>query len=192
VEQIDKILLDCQRGNQKAQRQLFDALKVEMLSLCRRYCVDEATAKDIFQEGFVRIFKDMYQFDPSKGKFRSWARKVMVNSALMHIRANKKWTGYLELNGVPSEDLSYTDETLESLSAKELYALMKKMPEGYRVVFNMYVIEGYTHQEISEYMGSTVGTSKSQLHKAKQWLRERLLKIDPSTETRYARRFAQG
>lgn len=192
VENLREILLNCERKDSRAQRQLYDLYKVELLQVCRRYAPDESTAKDMFQEGFIRIFKDIHQFNPEKGKFRSWIRKVMVNSALQHIRASKKWKGYLELNGTVTEDLTYCDDALEKLSAEEIHLLIEKMPDGYKLVFNLYILEGFSHKEIAEMMGSSTGTSKSQLFKAKQWLRERLLIMDPSLEKTYGKQAVQG
>lgn len=192
VKDIQHILLDCKRGKPLAQKSLYDMYKAEMLGICRRYARDESVAKDMFQEGFVRIFKDLAQFDPEKGQFRSWIRKVMVNSALQHIRAHKKWNTYLELNGVGKEDLSYYDKVLDRLSLDEIHQLIRMMPEGYRVVFNMYAVEGYSHKEIAETIGCSEGTSKSQLFKAKQWLRQQLQKLDPSIGIKYGKQVAQG
>lgn len=192
MKDIQHILLDCERGKPRAQKALYDLYKVEMLGICRRYAKDESVAKDMFQEGFVRVFKDLKQYDSNKGQFRSWIRKVMVNSALQHIRANKKWNNYLELNGVGKDDLSYYDRVLDQLSLDEIHQLIKKMPEGYRVVFNMYVIEGYTHAEIAETLGCSDGTSKSQLFKAKQWMRQELQKLDPAIGMKYGKKVVQG
>lgn len=187
-----EILNAASKGNSRAQRIIYDEFKKELFQVCRRYTVDDASAKDMFQEGFIHIYRDLYQFDPQKGSLRPWLRKVMVNSCLQYIRANKKRKGTVEIGQVVSEDLSYFDHVISNLSLKEILKLIQQMPEGYRTVFNLYLIDGYSHKEIAKTLEVSVNTSKTQLFKAKQWMREKLIILDPSLETKYGRQVAQG
>ncbi len=192
MEFSPEILNKIKKGHPGAQRILYDAFKMELFNVCRRYSSDESTAKDMFQEGFIKIYKDFHQFNIQRGTVRSWVRKVMVNAALQHLRSNKKWNGRMEINGIPKEDLSYSDNILDSLSMKEIQKLIAEMPDGYKMVFNMYLIEGFSHREIAEMLDITESTSKSQLYKSKQWMRNKLVELDPGLQKEYGRQVAQG
>jgi RNA polymerase sigma-70 factor (ECF subfamily) len=192
VEFSPEILNKIKKGHPGAQRLLYDAFKMELFNVCRRYSSDEATAKDMFQEGFIKIFKDFHQFNIQRGTVRSWVRKVMVNAALQHIRSNKKWNGTLEINALPNHDLSYRDNILDTLSMEEIQKLIVQMPDGYKMVFNMYLIEGFSHKEIAQMLDITESTSKSQLYKSKQWMRNKLVELDPGLLKEYGRQVAQG
>lgn len=160
--------------------------------VCRRFSADDSIAKDMFQEGFIRIFKDLSQYDSAKGDLGAWMRKVMVNSCLQHIRKHKKWRATVEIAPGLHEDLSYMDTVLSDLSMQEIKDLIDQMPEGYRIVFNLYLIEGYSHKEIAEALDCSTSTSKSQLFKAKSWMRRKLLDLDPTLGLRYGQQVAQG
>lgn len=142
-----------------------------MYVLCLRYCSVTEEAKDVLQEGFIKIFRDIHQYDESRGKFDYWMKRVFVNTCLESLRKKKKeWTSLEDAVNVPSDE----PNTISVLSLQELTLLIQKLPVGYRTVFNLYVIEGYSHAEIAEKLGITESTSKTQLMKAKSLLRQKL------------------
>ncbi len=130
-------------------------------------------AQDVLQDGFIQIFKKLELYDPAKGKFETWARKVMVNMCLQHLRKHKKWKGIVDLNeAILSVKASYEISGIASMDLQDLYDVIYKLPDGYRLVFNLYVVEGYSHKEIASMLEISENTSKSQLSKAKSKLRK--------------------
>jgi len=144
-----------------------------MLGVCRRYIKDNAEAEQVMVGGFVKIFQKMNQFK-GEGSFEGWVRRIMVNEALIYIRKNKNM--YLEMDISKADDEPDYQMMDERLEAEDLLAIVRKLPEGYRMVFNLYAIEGYSHKEIAEELGINVNTSKSQLSRARKLLQQ-LLKV---------------
>ena len=140
--------------------------------VCLRYGKDRSTAQDYLQDAFVNIFKNLKQFDTSRGAFESWAKRVTVNVCLADIRKNTLYS--VNISGaeqVESNDVS----ALSSLSLQEMMAHIQQLPTGYRTVFNMYVIDGFSHKEIAEQLNVSVSTSKSQLMKARNILQKKIV-----------------
>ena len=128
-------------------------------------------AEDIFQEGMINIFRNLHSYDHSKAAFSTWSTRVLINAALTYLKKNNWADSMGELEG--ATNMHDQNETIyEKLSAKELTSLVQNLPVGYRLVFNLYVIEGYKHHEIAEQLGISEGTSKSQLFKAKRELKK--------------------
>jgi len=168
----DQIIKGCLAGNRDCQRQLYETYKVAMFRICLRYANDRMEAEDMLQDGFIRVFIDLKQFS-GKGAFGGWVRKVMVNACLMHIRKNKKFQYNTTLEVVA--DTHQSDAEIYSrLGAETLTKLIQQLPTGYRIVFNLFVVEGYSHKEIADQLNINVNTSKSQLSKAKASLRRKL------------------
>lgn len=167
------IISKCLVGDDTAQRELYDRYRVKWYMLSLRYSNSRDEANDIMQEGLICIFNDLHQFDGARGKFSTWSCRVLVNAALRYLKKHS-WNAmvsYLDhLDDITSQEICIVDK----LSAKELTALLQTLPTGYRIVFNMYAIEGYSHKEISKHLGIAEGTSKSQLAKARKALREKL------------------
>ena len=153
----------------KAQRQLYEKYSSRMLGLCFRYVSDEMIAEDVMIEGFLRVFGKIDQFN-EEGSFEGWIRRIMVNEALGHLRKQKR---ILE-DAISDEASNIPDYALadQNLNEQELLDLIGELPVGYRTVFNLYAIEGYSHSEIAELMGITESTSKSQLHRARALLQK--------------------
>jgi RNA polymerase sigma factor (sigma-70 family) len=169
-----KLINGCIKKEQKAQRQLYEQYKVPLFRVCLRYAKDRPEAEDMLQDGFIKIFADIHQYNGS-GALGGWMRKVMVNTALQYLRKQKRRGHTLEITEIA--DTYQAEETiLSDLGAKALTGLIQKLPPGYRAVFNLYVIEGYAHREIAEQLDVTESTSKSQLSKAKAMLRKLLEK----------------
>ena len=171
VEQAE-FLKRCIKGDRQAQKALYQQYKNKMFVLCLRYANNREDAEDILQEGFVRVFKDLKQYKGT-GSLEGWIRKVIVNIALQYIRKQKRsqFMVYTEewkdWNLIEEEEEPFDRELV-----KKILHLMQQMPPGFRAVLNLYIMEGYTHQQISEELGISVGTSKSQLNRAKKYLKE--------------------
>ncbi len=164
-----EIIKEVLAGNSKAQRLLYEKYSRLMFMVCLRYAKNRFEAEDILQEGFLQIYRDLKQYR-GNGALSAWMKKVMVNNALQYIRRTKKQGFIFEVEwaaDIVSEECS----VLDKMSAEELIRLIQRLPTGYRVVFNLYVIEGYSHREIADLLGIGISTSKSQLFKAKAALR---------------------
>lgn len=166
-----ELIRGCMRGSTQCQRQLYEQFAGKMYAVCLRYARTSSDAADILQEGFVKVFTKMgqYQF---QGSFEGWIRRIMVNTALrtyQRQRFDHETSGYETLPESPVEA-----DAIASLSEAELLTLINKLPDGYRVVFNMVAIEGFSHAEVAETLGIQESTSRSQLTKARRWLVEQL------------------
>lgn len=161
------------RNDRDAQRILFEQYAPKMLSVCRSYISDLQDAEDIMLSGFYKVFKHIESFR-SEGSFEGWIRRIMVREAIDFLRKNKK-------KEFPTDHLEDEETELEfesDLDLDVIQGLIDDLPEGYKLVFLMYAIEGYSHQEISEQLKISVGTSKSQLFKARKQLQQQLNKIN--------------
>jgi len=176
VQDESKLIKKCLRNNAKAQRALYDLHKVKWFMICLRYAPNKSEAEDMLQEGLINVFKELKQYDPAKASFSAWSNKVIVNAALQYLR---KWKN-LNLNQSIDDyedQFAQNEDAVDTLSAKELNSFVQKLPDGYRVVFNLYVMEGYKHREIADILSISENTSKSQLLKAKKMLSARLEKV---------------
>ena len=160
------------KGHKGSIRLIYDHYENTWFRIALRYANNNANAEDIFQEGVTRIFKDLNGFDPSRGAFKNWSSRVLINSALRYLK-NQQWNNSFE--GLDHVD--YSDQRvniIDQMSAKEIIELIQKLPPGYRIIFNLFVLDEFTHQEIAEKLNIAVGTSKSQLSKARKILRSEL------------------
>lgn len=144
--------------------------------ICLRYGKDRRDAEEMMQEGLISVFKSLPQFDRKKALFSTWSGKVMVNAALQYLRKWKRLDFDLNIDEL-NEEIMCDKSLYDNLEAKELTSIIQKLPDGYRTVFNMYVVEGYKHKEIAELLNISENTSKSQLFKAKKILRNQLEKV---------------
>ena len=171
MDQLNNIIRKCLDGNRKSQEQLYNMFSSKMFGLCLQYSNNDDDAKDILQEGFIKVFKKLGQFD-HRGSFEGWIRRIMINTALEKYRSN------LHLFPITDREMKKEEQTyegaLERLTAGDLIRLVQELSPRYRMVFNLYAIEGYTHKEISEMLGITVGTSKSNLARARGILQEKV------------------
>lgn len=170
------LVIECVKGNPRAQRMLFDRFSSKMLGVCLRYGKDSEQAEDILQDGFVKVFTKLKDFK-NEGSLEGWIRRVMVNTALDQIRKNGKTLGDVSVDDVQYK-IENNDHIAEQLMAEDLLKLINSMPDGYKVVFNMFAIEGYTHNEIADTLGISESTSKSQYSRARAYLRERISEAD--------------
>ena len=155
----------------KAQKELYDSFAPKMLSVCHRYAKSVNDAKDIFQEGFLKVFENLNQLKDTNS-LEFWIRRIFVNEALRLYNNQKKWT----LVEITSTLFAREDchNVFDKMGTDELTSLIQKLPDKMRLAFNMYVIDGYSHQEIAEAMNISVGTSKSNLHDARKALQMEL------------------
>lgn len=168
--QYNDIILGCKRGDRASQVKLYNALAPKMFAVCMRYMGDNSAAEDVLQDGFVTLFTKINTFSDS-GSFEGWARKIFVNTALMSLRKNNALKNSEDLEEV--KNLSSDEPTqVEDLGYKEIMKMVSSLPVGYRTVFNMYVVEGFSHNDIAEALGITSATSRSQLQRARMLLQE--------------------
>ncbi|MGN1219551.1 MAG: RNA polymerase sigma factor [Candidatus Cryptobacteroides sp.] len=173
AELFDSQLIDaCKKGDRASQKILFDRLAPRMFPLCIRYVKDRALAEDILQDGFITLFTriDTYKAD---GSFEGWARRIFVTTALMSLRKKDalKMSDELETaRGMKAETVSQ----MQNIGYKELMELVMALPAGFRTVFNMYAIEGYSHKEIAQMLGITETTSRTQFSRARAWLQNKI------------------
>lgn len=171
-EELKQIIEGCVRNERKYQEKLFKIYYGKMLMVCKRYTMDDDSAQEILQNGFIKIFEKLEMFD-FKGSFDGWVRRIIANTAIDSIRKSKRMP---LLSDNDSEFVTEAENTMEeeedmefqSVQANIALAAVEELTPGYRAVFNLYVFEEYTHKEIAEILGISEGTSKSNLAKAKQ------------------------
>ena len=169
-----------QKGDPKAQRYFYDKYAARMLAVCVRYLTDEMEAEDVMIEGFMKVFERIDQFK-GEGSFEGWVRRLITNEALMRLRTRRHVEMDIDTPEVQAQ--ANFDWAESSLEANDLMALIAKLPTGYRTVFNLYAIEGYSHAEIAEQLGITESTSKSQLHRSRGLLQQMLKETENSNRT---------
>ena len=168
------IIEGCLAGDRKAQKMLYEMFSGKMYAVCLRYADDEEEASDMLQDGFIRVFENLSSFR-HRGSFEGWVRRIMINTALEKFRRKKN---FYSLNDEEEGKVEPSEEnTLDDLFAKELIGMIQELTPQYRMVFNLYALEGYSHKEIAGMMGISEGTSKSNLARARTILQEKLKKL---------------
>ncbi len=168
------LIFECTKENAKAQRILFDKYSKKMFAVCMRYAKNAQQAEDVLQDGFVKVFSNIKNFK-QEGSLEGWIRRIMVNTSLDQIRKNEKFSNDYSLDDVGYK-IQNNDFIIENLQAEDLLNIIKKMPNGYKVVFNMFAIEGYSHSEIAENLGVSESTSKTQYLRARLYLKDQIEK----------------
>jgi RNA polymerase sigma-70 factor (ECF subfamily) len=176
----EQLVKACISGNASAQKEFYDLFAKKMMGVCLRYTNDYEEAQDVLQDGFIKVYAKLSKF-VNKGSLEGWVRRIMVNTALDHYRKNKKFQKDVEIDSV-SFKLEKQEYIVEEINAQDLLKIIQSIPEGYRVVFNLFAIEGYSHKEIAEQLGVTESTSKSQYSRAKKMLRKILIERNIVTE----------
>lgn len=163
-----RLVKECLKGKAQAQRELYELFAETMLGVCYRYTRSVRDAEDVLQEGFVKVFRHLDQYK-HEGELGAWIRRIMVNTALNFLKRNRKY----------QEEMFFTEEYLHPvtdddpavrMNAKEIADLIRQLPQGYQVIFNLYAVEGYSHVEIGEMLGISDGTSRSQYARARNLL----------------------
>jgi RNA polymerase sigma-70 factor (ECF subfamily) len=162
------LISECILGNIKMQKQLYQKFAAPMYYVCLRYVKNTADAEDVLQEGFIKVFKKLVDYK-KEGSFEGWVRRIMIRTALSHLRDNKKHKFHAELEDSIKEN---NNGILDKLSEKEILGNVTKLPNGFKKIFTLYVIEGYNHREIAEILGCSEGTCKSQFYRSRNRLQQ--------------------
>lgn len=163
------LIRGCINQDRKMQEILYHRFSPKMYAVCLRYCKNADDAQDLLQEGFIKIFKNLEKYR-GDGSFEGWIRRIFVNTSIEHFRKAVKNTTLTEIQEVTIEDKEWN--ALDNLAERDIINMVQELSPGYRQVFNMYVIEGYSHKDIGEILGISEGTSKSQLARAKGVLKQ--------------------
>lgn len=171
----EELVKGCLRRERSAQQQLFDLFSAKMYALCYRYVRHSMEAEDILVTAFTKVFERIEQFK-GEGSFEGWIRRIMVNESLTYLRKSR--TMYLETELEQADREPDYERLSDHLEAEDLMNMIQELPAGYRLVFNMYAIDGYSHKEIAEQLGISENTSKSQLSRARVYLQKLLAEND--------------
>lgn len=169
----EQLIKECVSGNAIAQKEFYDLFAKKMMGVCMRYTNNYDEAQDILQDAFIKTFANLSKFG-NKGSLEGWVRRIMVNTALDQYRKNKNRLSDIDVDTIDFK-LESNDFIIESINASDLLVIIQTLPEGYRVIFNLFAIEGYSHKEIADKLEITESTSKSQYSRAKKMLRKLLL-----------------
>lgn len=175
---IEEELLDgCMQGDQKFQYMLYKKFSPTMLAVCRRYTNSIEDAEDVLQDGFIKVFNnlDKYRRD---GSLEGWVRRIMVNTALNQYRSNLKTLYQLDIDELQHVIEDARPSNFDNLNLNVLLKMIESLPDGYKLIFNLYEIEGYAHKEIAEMLNISINTSKSQLLKARRVLQKKLEELN--------------
>ncbi|MCF8335860.1 MAG: RNA polymerase sigma factor [Bacteroidales bacterium] len=171
---LNNIVKACLKGDSRAQAQLYEQYGSRLYAVCLRYTNNEDDAKDILQEGFIKIFDKLHQYK-NKGSLEGWMRKIIVNTALERTRRENRFVLVDDETIIENDQYKY-DHVLEEIGRKELLEMIQELSAQYRMVFNLYAIEGYSHKEISKKLDIQEGTSKSNLSRARELLKSKIEK----------------
>ena len=172
VDDLKEIIKGCQKGNPASQKALYDLFAPKMYGVCLQYCKDSTEAEDCLQDGFIKIFTNIkkYKF---KGSFEGWVRRIVVNTTIDSFRKKKPETSLEDTMLVKLQSDTIEEKAIE-IGEDEIMNIISKLPPKYRIVFNLYVLEGLSHKEIAEALDIAEGTSKSNLSRARSWIKERI------------------
>jgi RNA polymerase sigma factor (sigma-70 family) len=172
-QQIIKL---CAKHDRKAQQILYDRYSRLLLGVCLRYATDKAEAEDILQDSFLKIFFNIKEYSGT-GSFIGWLRKIVVNTAITHYHKNLKYRYHVDIEDYISVETGTSSFEEDFFTSDELFKVLNELPTGYRMVFNLYAVEGYKHKEIAEMLSIDTNTSKSQYSRAKAVIRDKLEKL---------------
>lgn len=165
----------CRKRDRHAQKRLYELYSGKMMALCCRYIKDKMNAEDVLVKSFMKVFEHINQFK-SEGSFEGWIRRIVVNESLSFLRKNKSM--YLETEIEAADQEPNYGSLSDQLETNDLMELVNALPTGYRMVFNMYAIDGYSHKEIAEELGISENTSKSQLSRGRALLQRQLIELE--------------
>jgi RNA polymerase sigma factor (sigma-70 family) len=178
LNEIDELILQCKAEKSWAQEKLFKLYAPQMLGICRRYLSSMDDARDAMQDGFVKVFLNIHKYE-GRSAFKTWMSRIMMNTAIDMVKKMNKVQfvrdDYYFNDSHDLEDEIEIDD--QDLSQEQLLAIIDKLPHGYKIVFNLYAIEGMAHKDISKLLGISEGTSKSQLNRARTHLKTEINKI---------------
>lgn len=180
---VEDLLIGCKSGNRVMQEKLYSQTSGKMMAICLRYAKDRMEAEDVLQLGYIKIFQKVGEFR-NEGSAEGWMRRIMVNTAIESYRKNLRMLHVVQIEEAYEQPSTGFD--FSSLGMKDLLTLISQLADGYRIVFNMFVIEGYSHREIAETLGITEATSKSQLSRARTILKSAVIKMEGIQYATYA------
>ena len=172
-KEFEQIISGCRKRNRDSQNALYRLFYSYGMSICIRYVNTEAEAISVVNDGFLKVFKHIHRFDSTQG-FKPWFRRIVINTAINHIKKQKKFKQ--EVSMEEAKNISNREDILSQINYKELMAMVQSLSTAYRAVFNMYVIDGFKHEEIANKLGISIGTSKSNLTRARANLRKLITK----------------
>lgn len=174
----EQVIDGCIQGEHESQEILYKAYSPTMFGICLRYSKSRDEAQDIMQEGFIKVFGNIHKFR-KEGSLEGWVKRIMVNTSLNYIQKEKRTQYHKDIDDINELNIETFEEAEPEIkySQDELLAIVQKLPDGYKSVFNLYVFEKYKHREIAEILGISVNTSKSQLSKARVFLQKELHKL---------------
>ena len=164
----DDLVRGCIKNNRKSQEMLYRRYARSLYNLCLIYDSDRDNAKDILQEAFIKIFSNIGNFD-RKGSLKGWIKKIITNTAIDHFRKNCNDAQFIPLENI-DQPISNEESVASIMNTKDILSQVNRLPSGARIIFQLYAMEGYTHKEIANFLHISVGTSKSQINRAKQLL----------------------
>jgi RNA polymerase sigma factor (sigma-70 family) len=182
VNEIDEIIEQCKAEKAWAQEKLFKLFAPKMLGVCRRYLVSIDDARDAMQDGFVKVFLSIHKYE-GRSSFNTWITRVMMNTAIDMVKKINK-VQFVRDDYFLNDDNSLLEDDFvepDGLSQKQLLELIDKLPNGYKIVFNMYAIDGLAHKDIAAILGISEGTSKSQLNRARAVLKTEIKKLQAAS-----------
>lgn len=176
MTQIEHIIEGCKKRNRKAQKELYDMFAPAMLGVCMRFTCNYQEAEDMMQEGFLKVLLHIDEYS-GKGAFVAWMRKIMVNTAITHYNKNLRHHHAYDITEVKESRISDNDAPEPEFTQEELLNVVAELSPGYRMIFNLYAVEGYKHKEIAEMLNIDINTSKSQYSRARKIIMDRLQEL---------------
>ncbi len=173
MSEIKNIINGCLKGNRRDQELLYRRHAAKLYAVCLQYSGNDEEARDILQEGFIKIFENLAYYK-HEGSFEGWIRRIMVNTALEKYRSRHNLYRIDDIDDIPEPDADPDNEDYSGLEAVDLIEIIRELPPKYRMVFNLFAIEGYSHKEISKMVNISEGTSKSNLSRARMILQRRV------------------
>ena len=170
---LEKIIQKCRDNDKKAQKTLYDTYSPVLFGICIRYAKDKYEAEDTLQEAFFKVLTKIKDYN-GKGSFEGWMKRIIVNTAITNYHKNKKHNSNYDINEIKEVSIKGNNFSAADYTSEELLNVIKTLPDGYRMVFNLYAIEGFKHKEIAKKLNVDVNTSKSQYSRAKKLIRKKL------------------
>ena len=164
----------CKNREYNALQHCYESCAPYLYTIVKSYIYDEENRKDVLQESFAAIFSSMTSYDNRKGAFKPWIARITVNQCIKYLRTNNKLNLFVPLNSETHQEIGSQDELLDQFSRQDMLTLLSKMPVGYRTTFVLFVIDDYSHKEIAKKLNISIGTSRSQLSRAINWLKKHL------------------
>jgi len=172
----NEIIKRCIKLDRQAQKLLYQKYSSVMFGICLRYASDRSEAQDVLQEGFLKIFLNIQDFS-GLGSFEGWMKRIMINTAITFYHKNLKYNQQIDIDHVRESRISNIEYETSEYTVEELQKVITSLPDGYRMVFNLFAIEGYKHKDIGEMLGIDVNTSKSQYSRARKLIQKKLLEL---------------